>query len=88
MDPGADEEMDPMSRDGRRKVQKKVREIDQWLSAMHIYGAVYLQQHPLEVAAFFKYLELVRGMAKQTSDFAWHIYDGTFRRARQCAPIP
>lgn len=88
LDPAAEDEAEQLRRDGRKDVPRKVRDITQWVSAMHIYGAIYLQYHPTEVAAFFKYMELVRSMAKQTANYAWRIYDETFRRARQCSPIP
>ena len=88
LDPSAEEE-----RDNEREVHprnlpaRKVKDIHQWVSAMLIYGAVYLQHNTTEVAPFFKYLEMVRGMDTHTNNNSWRSYDETFRRARQWSPL-
>ena len=67
----------------KRSNIKKVKDIDQWVSAINIYGAIYLGSHPTEASAFLKYIELIQGMARQSVSGGWRIYDETFRRARQ-----
>ena len=76
--------------DDRRKAKfpRKVRDVNQWLSAMLIYGALYLPTHTHEIPDFFKYLDMIRNMASQTVSFAWRNYDETFRRAREAQPLP
>ena len=65
---------------------KPILNINGWISAMHIYGSVYLKAYPNEVAPFFQYLEFVTKMAKKLG-FYWKQYDEAFRRARQYADI-
>lgn len=59
LDPATEDDGEQLGGDGRKNVPRKGREISQWVSAMHIYGAIYLQYHPTEVAAFFKYMEFI-----------------------------
>ena len=47
--------------------------------------SVYLRKYPNESAALLKYVEIVRGIAKQGGDFCF--YDESFRAMRQKTPV-
>ena len=66
---------------------KPILNINGWISAMHIYGSVYLRAHPDEVSPFFQYMEFVIKMARKLG-FFWKQYDEAFRRAREHENIP
>ena len=63
---------------------RQISNIEQWTNAMHVYGAIYIPAHPAEAAAFFKYLDFIRSVARQASQTAgWVKYDELFRRVRE-----
>ena len=66
---------------GQTRKQNSQLSINQWNSAMHIYGAIYLPHHPNEIAQYFQYLEFIDKMARKSQ--GWYRYDETFRRARE-----
>jgi hypothetical protein len=68
--------------------KKQINTIDQWTSAILVYGSLYLPSHTSEIAAFFKYIDFVRSMSKVCPSHAWLSYDEVFRRARCSSNLP
>ena len=70
------------------KDRKNVTNIENWTSAMFIYGGVYLGAYPTESPQFLKYLDLIRNMSTHTPIASWRLYDELVRRARHKSNVP
>ena len=66
---------------------RQISSIDQWTSALLVFGAVYTQRFPQSAPGIFKYAEIVRDIALTGPPFAWRQYDTHFRTLRQTDPI-
>jgi len=65
---------------------RKIRSIDQWLSAFNIYSAIYLDKFPGEAHSVLKYIETVRRMADKGGNYL--AYDENVRYMRQIHSPP
>ena len=65
---------------------RQISSIDQWTSALLVFGAVYTQRFPQSAPGIFKYAEIVRDIALTGPPFAWRQYDAHFRTLRQTDP--
>ena len=63
---------------------KKIQTINQWLSALNIFVAIYSEKLPMDTPELVKYCEIVRDIAAKPGD--WLYYDELFRFIRQSAP--
>ena len=73
----------------RQRPAKHITTIEQWSQAMRIYGSIYLQAKPSEIAGFFQYMEFMCNMSKKsTLASSWIKYDELFRKAREQGQRP
>lgn len=66
----------------RQGEPKKLKTLDQWFRAFHIYASIYLQRFPEEGAALMKYADTVQKLAKRAGDGPAMFYDRQFRLLR------
>ena len=74
---------DPNSLGTHLALQENTREIktmDQWISAFHIFGAIYCEKYKDAGPALFKYMSIVRELAHKNGD--WLEYDKNFRQTK------
>ena len=64
---------------------KKILTINQWLSAFHIFGAIYSEKLPTDTPKLMKYWEIVDDIAAKLGN--WLYYDEQFPFIRQSAPV-
>ena len=50
---------------------KKIDNLDKWLSAFHVFMAIFLEKHPSRAAELLKYAETIRLASIQFSGFGW-----------------
>ncbi|XP_032225483.2 uncharacterized protein LOC116608335 [Nematostella vectensis] len=60
---------------------KRIRSIDDWLSAFHVFVGVYLRKYPNEGPALMKYGDVIRDLAVRGQN--WQLYDENFRSMRE-----
>lgn len=65
---------------------RKIRSIDQWISAFNIYAAIYLDKFAGEAMTMLKYIETVRRLAQKGGNFI--SYDENVRYMRQIHSPP
>jgi hypothetical protein len=59
------------------KSSKQIKNINDWLSAFHIFVSIYTQRYAHETPALMKYCQLVQDLAAR--DHNWFYYDENFR---------
>jgi hypothetical protein len=59
---------------------KRIKTIDQWISAFSVFMAVYCQKFKDAAPDLIKYMDTIRNMLKQKGD--WYQYDIEFRRSK------
>ena len=69
-----------------KSMKEKSMTLDQWLSAIHIFTAVYTVKKPEQGPNLVKYIEIVRDLAKRGGD--WRYYDESFRYMRSSEGWP
>ena len=62
--------------------RKKIDTLDKWLSAFHVFMAIFLEKHPNRAAELLKYAETIRLASVQFPGTGWHAYDEQFRLRR------
>ena len=68
----------------RASAPRKLKSIQQWVTAFHYFFAIYCQTFAVDSAALLKYCEIVRAIANKNGN--WPYYDEQFRYLRQSAP--
>ena len=66
--------------------KKKIDNLDKWLSAFHVFMAIFFEKHPSRAAELLKYAETIRLASIQFSGFGWRTYDEQFRLRRAADP--
>ena len=61
---------------------KQIQDIDEWTSAMLIFGAIYAERYPQESPALFKYIKVVRDLKLKCYGARWTYYDIQFRKLK------
>ena len=64
--------------------RREINSIEQWTKAFLVYAAVYSEKHGQEAPGLFKYISVIREMARQKKQ--WVFYDKQFRRLRANTP--
>ena len=64
----------------------KIRTIDRWLEAFHIFVAIYVSSFPNDTPDLMRHATIVQRLSKQAGDEAALFYDENFRLWRQDNP--
>ena len=64
----------------------KIRTIDRWLEAFHIFVAIYASSYPNDTPDLMRHATIVQRLSKQAGDEAALFYDENFRLWRQDNP--
>ena len=70
----------------RQQPSFKVRTLDLWLRAFHVFVAVYCSRHPGQAANLMKYASTIQKLAQQAGVGAALSYDKSFRQWKEDDP--
>ncbi|OWF49023.1 hypothetical protein KP79_PYT25806 [Mizuhopecten yessoensis] len=63
-----------------------IKSIEQWLSAFHIFVAIYIQAHPQATPGLMKYADVIQTIHRRSGFAAAIHYDNNFRMWHQLVP--
>ena len=66
--------------------KEKVDTLDKWVSAFHVFMAIFIEKHSSRAAELLKYAETIRLAAAQFPGPNWRAYDEQFRLRRAADP--
>lgn len=66
--------------------KEKIDTLDKWVSAFHVFMAIFLEKHPARVAELLQYAETIRLAAAQFPGPSWRAYDEQFRLRKAADP--
>ncbi|XP_041458590.1 uncharacterized protein LOC121410509 isoform X2 [Lytechinus variegatus] len=64
--------------------QQRITSIEQWTSVFLVYISIYLERHPGR--ELLKYMDMVRGAARNNGGYGWRDYDVQFRLRQARSP--
>lgn len=70
------------------QADQKMLNINQWLTAFHIYMDIFLETFPADLPGLLAYCSLVRDLERTHGQAARQFYDRTFRAHRQTQALP
>ena len=66
--------------------QQRITSIEQWTSVFLVYISIYLERHPGRALELLKYMDMVRGAARNNGGYGWRDYDVQFRLRQARSP--